>query len=45
MFSKQVVTDPGFEQRVHTSYYNPNKVREIVTNSDTHLFNQNQTNQ
>ena len=34
MFSKQVVTDPGCQKWVHTSYCSPNKVREMVT----HLF-------
>jgi len=38
MFSKQVVTDPGCEKSVHTSYGNPNKVREMVTHWGTHLF-------
>ena len=38
MFSKQVVTDSGCEQWVHTSYCNPNKVREMVTHLRTHLF-------
>ena len=31
MFSKQVVTDPGCEKWVHTSYCSPNNVREMVT--------------
>ena len=38
MFSEQVVTNPGCEKWVHTSYYSPNKVREMVTNLGTHLF-------
>jgi len=38
MFSKQVVTDPGCEQWVHTSYCSPNNVREMVTHLGTHLF-------
>ena len=38
MFSKQVVTNPGCEKWVHTSYYSPNKVREMVTDLGTHLF-------
>jgi len=38
MFSKQVVTDPGCEQWVHTSYCSPTKVREMVTHLGTHLF-------
>ena len=38
MFSKLVVTDPGCEQWVHTSYRSSNKVREMVTHLCTHLF-------
>ena len=38
MLSKQVVKDHGCEQWVHTSYCNPNKVREMVTHLGTHLF-------
>ena len=37
MFSKQVVTDPGCEQWVHTSYCSPNNVREMVTHLGTQL--------
>ena len=37
MFSKQVVTDPGCEQWVHTSYCSPNKVREMVTHLGTQM--------
>ena len=37
MFSKQVVTDPGCELWVHTSYCCPNKVKEMVTHLGTHL--------
>jgi len=38
MFREQVVPDHRCEKWVHVSSWNPNKVREMVTLMDTHLF-------